>query len=202
MAEIIISEFMDEAIAMAELRDFDVSYQPDLVDDRRTLLAALKTARAIIVRNRTQVNQQLLDSAPALECVGRLGVGLDNIDLDACNARGVTVYPATGANNLAVAEYTIMAAMMLIRGVWQAGPAVMSGMWPRSEFFGRELSGRCFGLVGFGAIAQEVAKRAGALGMRVVASDPFMPTNHSAWEMAENLALDDVASASDVLSVV
>jgi len=201
MSDVVISEFMDEAIAMDVLKAFDVLYDAALVDDRAALLASLADARAIIVRNRTQVDAELLDHAPKLEAVGRLGVGLDNIDLDLCKTRNVTVYPATGANDLAVAEYAISAALLLLRGVWQAGPQVIAGEWPRSTSMGREVSGKRFGLIGFGSIAREVASRAKALGMQVCAYDPYLPNDNPAWSGIDPVSLQDMAETCDVVSV-
>jgi len=201
MSEIVICEFMDEAIAMDILKSFDVLYDAALVDDRAALLASLADARAVIVRNRTQVDAELLDHAPKLQAVGRLGVGLDNIDLDLCTARNVTVYPATGANDLAVAEYAISAALMLLRGVWQAGAQVAAGEWPRSSSIGREASGKRFGLIGFGSIAREVASRAKALGMQVCVYDPYLPQDDRAWSGTDPVSLQDIAETCDVVSV-
>ena len=107
MPKVVISEFMDEAAIAAELAGLDVVYDPGLVDRPEDLAAAAARADALIVRNRTQVRGALLDAARDLTVVGRLGVGLDNIDLPACRARGIAVYPATGANDGAVAEYVI-----------------------------------------------------------------------------------------------
>jgi (S)-sulfolactate dehydrogenase len=183
MSEIVICEFMDEAIAKDVLKSFDVLYDAALVDDRAALLASLADARAVIVRNRTQVDAELLDHAPRLEAVGRLGVGLDNIDLDLCKARNVTVYPATGANDLAVAEYAISAALLLLRGVWQAGPQVVAGKWPRSSSMGREASGKRFGLIGF------------------CAYDPYLPHEDEAWSGIDPVSLQDIAETCDVVSV-
>lgn len=131
MADIVITEFMDPAAIDAHLSGFDVLYDPKLVDQPERLSAALADARALVVRNRTQVRGPLLAAAPKLRVVGRLGVGLDNIDVDACRQRGVTVYPATGSNDLSVAEYVITAALMLLRGAWLASAAVAAGEWPR-----------------------------------------------------------------------
>ena len=112
MAEIVISEFMDEA-AVADLRaSFDVLYDKTLVDRPEELAAAAAGCRALIVRNRTQVRGALLEGAH-LRVVGRLGVGLDNIDCKACRERGIAVIPATGANNTAVAEYVLAGLLML-----------------------------------------------------------------------------------------
>ena len=163
LPDIVISEFMDKDIALEVLDNFDVQYNPTLVDDRIALLETLAEARAIIVRNRTQVNNELLEHAPNLQVVGRLGVGLDNIDLEACKSRNVVVCPATGANDVAVAEYTITAALVLLRGAWSAIDRMIAGEWPRTDLMGREISGKRLGLIGFGSIAREVAARASAL---------------------------------------
>lgn len=201
MADIVITEFMDEAAIREHFAGRDVLYDPKLVDDPPRLQAALADARALIVRNRTQVRPALLEHAPRLRVVGRLGVGLDNIDLDACKARDVAVYPATGANDLSVAEYVITAALVLLRRAWFVTDAVVAGQWPRTQSMGRELSGKRLGLVGYGAIARETAARGRALGMSVAAYDPHLPASHAAWRDAENLALDALLSSSDVVSL-
>jgi (S)-sulfolactate dehydrogenase len=167
LPDIVISEFMDKDIAFEVLGNLDMQYNPTLVDDRIALLENLAEARAIIVRNRTQVNNELLEHAPNLQVVGRLGVGLDNIDLEACKSRNVVVCPATGANDVAVAEYTITAALVLLRGAWNAIDRMIAGEWPRTDLMGREISGKRLGLIGFGSIAREVAARASALGLDI-----------------------------------
>jgi (S)-sulfolactate dehydrogenase len=201
MPDVVVSEFMDEVVLREVLADYDVVYDPGMVDDRSTLLQTIADARAIIVRNRTQVDVELLDGAPALEIVGRLGVGLDNIDLDACAARGIKVCPATGANDLAVAEYAITAALILLRGVWSISGRMVAGEWPRTESMGREASGKRFGLIGFGAIARQVAARARALGMAVAACDPYLPAEDAAWEDVSRLPLETLVENSDVISI-
>ena len=201
MSEIVISEFMDEAIARDVLSAFDVRYDASLVDDRSALLTALGDARAIIVRNRTQVDAELLEHAPNLKVVGRLGVGLDNIDLEACAARDVAVCPATGANDIAVAEYAITAALVLLRGCWSATDRMVAGDWPRTDLIGREISGKRLGLIGFGSIARQVAARASALGMSVSAFDPYLPADDAAWSDIRNASLTDLATVCDVISV-
>ena len=201
MSEVVISEFMDKAIAMDVLKAFDVLYDASLVDDRPALLASLADARAIVVRNRTQVDTELLDHAPNLKVVGRLGVGLDNIDLEACKARDVVVCPATGANDIAVAEYAITAALVLLRGCWSATDRMVGGDWPRTELMGREISGKRLGLIGFGSIARQVAARAAALGMTVSAFDPYLASDDAAWSEVRNATLADLAANCDVISV-
>ncbi|HEX2136190.1 MAG TPA: hydroxyacid dehydrogenase [Microvirga sp.] len=205
MPDIVIAEFMDEEAVREGLKGFDVLYDPGLVDRAEDLASAVADARALIVRNRTQVRQPLLAAAPRLRVVGRLGVGLDNIDVEACRARDVAVYPATGANDASVAEYVIAAAMILLRGAYAATDAVMAGAWPRNRLMGREIAGKSLGLVGFGAIARETATRALALGMRVSAFDPYVRPDDPAWNRSagrvEASSLEDVIARSDVISL-
>ena len=201
MADIVISEFMDEAAIRELLPGRDVLYDAKLVDHPADLIAALADARALVVRNRTQVRGALLEAAPKLRVVGRLGVGLDNIDVEACKARGIAVCPATGANDVAVAEWAITAMLVLLRGAWSATPQVIAGAWPRMSTIGREASGKTLGLVGLGGIARETATRAAALGLRICAADPLLPADHPAWKLAERVTLDELVQRSDVVSL-
>jgi len=201
MPDIVISEFMDEAAIRASFSGRDVLYDPKLVDDPARLSAAVRDARALIVRNRTQVRGALLEAAVKLKVVGRLGVGLDNIDVPACEARGIAVYPASGANDLSVAEYVITAALMLLRRAWLASARVAAGEWPRTELMGRELAGKRLGLVGYGAIARVTGRMARDLGMSVAACDPLLPTDHPAWADALRQPLAELLASSDVVSL-
>ena len=203
MTDILVTEFMD-APAVDSLRaEFDVHYDADLHQDAIGIANRLGSARALIVRNRTRVGRDLLAAGPRLVAVGRLGVGLDNIDLDACAERGVSVHPATGANVVAVAEYVIAAMLMMLRGAYRATDRVLAGEWPRTELIGREASGKTLGIVGFGAIGRAVARRATALGVGVAAYDPMLAPGDSAWnapgvrrfgDLAEMLAACDVVT--------
>jgi (S)-sulfolactate dehydrogenase len=201
---VVISEFMDEA-AVAELAArFDVRYDEGLVDRPAELAAALADADALIVRNRTRVDTALLAAAPGLRVVGRLGVGLDNIDLTTCKARGIAVLPATGANAQAVAEYVIATAMMLLRGAYGATADVAAGRWPRATLSdGRELAGAMLGLIGFGGIGKLTGKLARALGMRVIGFDAQLPAQSTVWvdEDTRPYALAAVLAEADVVSL-
>ena len=201
MSDIVISEFMDQAAIDTVLRGRDVLYDPKLVDDKDRLYAALADCRALIVRNRTQVRAPLLDAAPRLKVVGRLGVGLDNIDVDACAAHKIIVRPASGANDLSVAEYVITAALLLRRRAWYATSRLAAGEWPRMELIGGELSGARLGLIGFGAIARLTATKAAALGMTVAAFDPFLPPDHAAWLNVARQSFEEILSSCDVVSL-
>lgn len=201
MADIVISEFMDEAALAAIPSRYSVLYDAKLVDRPADLLREVGSAKALIVRNRTQVRGDLLAAAGALKVVGRLGVGLDNIDMEACKARDIGVYPATGANDLSVAEWVIATAMMLLRGAYCATAEVVGGAWPRNRLMGRELSGKVMGVVGYGAIAREVVIRANALGMSCIAFDPYLPDDHPAWHMAKRHGLEPLLREADVVSL-
>lgn len=202
MAEILITEFMDEAAVDLLRSRYSVHHDPSLADRQDELPGLLDGARAIIVRNRTQVTDALLAAAPSLEAVGRLGVGLDNIDMAACKARGVAVFPATGANAIAVAEYVIATALVLVRGAYLSSDRLVAGEFPRADLTGGELYGRKLGLVGFGGIAREVATRARAFGMAIAAYDPFVDAGDPIWKGVEQVTdIDRLAAEADVISL-
>lgn len=201
MPDIVICEFMDEQAITEGLAGFDVLYDPALVDRPEDLKNAVAQARALIVRNRTQVRGALLESAAKLRAVGRLGVGLDNIDLAACETRGIAVLPASGANDLSVAEYVICTALLLLRGAYGATGDMIAGKWPRNALIGREMAGKTMGLVGFGSIARLTAKLAAALGMQVIAFDPFAEDDVFAAAQVRRMALNDLLGAADVVSL-
>ncbi|MBU4528602.1 MAG: hydroxyacid dehydrogenase [Hoeflea sp.] len=201
MADIVITEFMDEAAVARLAQAHDTLYDPKLVDDPVQLHGHLSSARALIVRNRTQVRETLLGMGPKLRVVGRLGVGLDNIDVAACKARSIKVIPATGANDLSVAEYVITTALMLLRGSYLRSADVAEGAWPRQSMMGRELADKTIGLVGYGSIAREVAWRAHMMGMQILAYDPYLMADHPGWQIARNVSLDAVLELSDVVSL-
>jgi (S)-sulfolactate dehydrogenase len=202
--KIVICEFMDEPSVKELQRRFDVVYDPQLVDRPQELAQALVDADALIVRNRTQVRGALLENGRQLRVVGRLGVGLDNIDVPACEARGIAVIPATGANALAVAEYVIATAMVLLRGAYLSSGAVAAGQWPRALLSeGRESAGKTLGIVGYGGIGRLAARLATALGMRVVGYDPMLDAGAPVWrETGTTCAgLDELLREADVVTL-
>jgi (S)-sulfolactate dehydrogenase len=203
MSDVLISEFMDQGAANSLIADYDVHWDPNLWGKRAELLAQVASARAIIVRNATQVNVALLDAAPNLKIVARMGVGLDNIDVEACKSRGVEVCPSIGANAASVAEYVIATAMILLRGpAYYATPDVVGGAWDRPKFAsGVELGGRTMGIVGFGSIGQVVGAKAKAMGMNVIAYDAMMPSDAPAWRDTKRVDLPNLIASSDVISL-
>ncbi|MDH5557853.1 MAG: hydroxyacid dehydrogenase [Alphaproteobacteria bacterium] len=203
MADIVITEFMNDEVVAELARDRDVFFDKTLVDRPEDLVREASQCRGLIVRNRTQVTAELLDQCPKLKVIGRLGVGLENIDLAACKARGIEVCPARGANAVSVAEYVIGTMLMLMRGLHRTTAPVIAGTWPRNEFMGREAAGATFGLVGFGDIAHHAAARASALGMEIIAHDPFVHSEDPVWrEMrVRQVSLEDVLAGADVISL-
>jgi (S)-sulfolactate dehydrogenase len=202
--KIIITEFMDER-AVAQLQaKHDVLYDPKLVDDAPRLLEEAATCDAIIVRNRTQVRGDLLAALKQCKVVGRLGVGLDNIDVPGCEALRLQVIPATGANALSVAEYVICTAMMLLRGAYTSTADVAAGKWPRNALSnGRETAGKTLGVIGFGSIGHTTARLAQGLGMRVMAFDAMLGQDAPVFSQAgvKCATLAEVISQSDVVTL-
>ncbi|MDI9348596.1 MAG: hydroxyacid dehydrogenase [Candidatus Symbiobacter sp.] len=204
MEKILITEFMDAAAVAKLSAKFAVTYDPDLGDRRADLWQKMADVTVLIVRNRTQVDGELLAAAPQLKIVGRLGVGLDNIALDLCQARKIRVIPATGANAQAVAEYVLATAMMLRRGSYFSTSQVAAGQWPRAALsHGHELRGSILGLVGFGNIGQTTARLFAALGVTIIAYDPALAATHEVWANlgVKKVSLDELFRESDIVSL-
>ena len=202
MRAIVITEFMDEA-AVADLgRDFEVRYETDLWNRRPDLEAAARTADALIVRNRTKVDAALMDVAPRLRVIGRLGVGLDNIDLVHAKSKAIVVAPAVGANAVSVAEYVIGTALVLLRGAYFSSARLAAAEWPRETLgAGHEVEGATLGIVGFGSIGQIVAAKARALGFKILAFDDYLPPDHPAWADVGRVTLDALLAGSQVVTL-
>ena len=201
---VVICEFMDERAVAQLAAQHDVLYDATLVDDAARLKKEAASADVLIVRNRTQVRGDLLAALARCRIVGRLGVGLDNIDVSGCEARGMKVIPATGANALSVAEYVIATAMLLLRGAYQSTPAVTAGTWPRNALSnGREIGGKTLGLIGFGFIGQLTGQLARGVGMKVLAFDAMMDRDHRAFLRGEArpATLSDLVATADVISL-
>lgn len=178
---------------------WSVTRSPSLWKDPE-LPAVVKTARALVVRNRTRVSEELLASAPGLQVVARAGVGLDNIDVAAADRRGIVVTAPLGANAVSVAEHTLGLALGLARHIPLLDRECRAGHWDRRA--GAELSGGTWGLLGAGATARACGRLATGLGMTVLAYDPYLdPTDARLVSAGIQLAtLDEVVARADVLS--
>jgi (S)-sulfolactate dehydrogenase len=204
MARIVISEFMDErAVAQLEAAH-EVLYDPQLVGDAARLRAEAARADALVVRNLTQVRGELLAALTRCKVVGRLGVGLDNIDVPACEAKSIKVIPATGANALSVAEYVIASTMLLLRGAFASSAAVAAGQWPRAALGnGRETAGQTLGIIGFGSIGQTTARLARGLGMQVIAYDAILKPDAPVFAQTgvRYAGLDELIAGADAVTL-
>jgi D-3-phosphoglycerate dehydrogenase / 2-oxoglutarate reductase len=169
--------------------------------DPKGLLSAIPSYHALIVRSRTKVTKEVLDRGASLKVVGRAGVGVDNIDLEAATARRIVVVNAPTASTVSVAELAIGHMVSLFRHLPEADRSVKEGRWEKARLEGRELFGKTLGLVGSGRIGAEVAKRAHAFGMRVIAYDPYL-SRPAAETMGIRLVEKDVVfREADVLSI-
>lgn len=197
MARLLVTD----SIKLGPLRDPEVEIDDRAGIDRASLLDIVGDYDAIITRSRTQVDEELLAKATRLKVIGRGGVGVDNIDLEAASRRGILVVNAPEANNVSAAELALSLMLAAARGVARSDRLVRSGSWDRS-FLGRELDGARLGIVGLGRIGSLVARRAQGLGMSVAAFDPYI-TAHRAEELKVELFddLHGLLARSDFLTV-
>jgi D-3-phosphoglycerate dehydrogenase len=161
----------------------------------------LAECEALVVRSAVKVNKAVLDKAPLLRVIGRAGVGVDNVDMDAATAAGVLVMNTPGGNAVSVAEHTLAFMLSLARSIPQASASTKSGKWEKKKFLGNELRGKTLGIVGLGAIGREVVRRARAFEMRIVGHDPYVSPQIAADLGVELADLDTLYSHADFLSL-
>jgi D-3-phosphoglycerate dehydrogenase / 2-oxoglutarate reductase len=166
-----------------------------------SLPSELADADALVIRSATKATAVLLEKAPKLRVIGRAGVGVDNVDMDAATRRGVLVMNTPGGNAVSVAEHTIALMLGLARAVPQANASIQAGKWEKSAFSGTEMRGKTIGLVGLGRVGTEVARRARGLEMKVLAYDPFVTPAAAREVEVELLPLDEVLKQADVVSL-
>jgi D-3-phosphoglycerate dehydrogenase len=197
LTEQIIDPSIDELAAR-----YPLEMDPELWRDRDALLPRLANVKAVLVRNMTVVDREFVNAAPNLKVVGRIGVGMDNLDLRALSERGVVVCYPPEENAVSVSEHVFAMLLAFTRCIPQADRSVREGRWERARFIGFELAGKTLGILGLGRIGFRVAVRARAFGMRVLAFDPFLGTQHpSVTETGTDLAsLETVLQEADVAS--
>jgi D-3-phosphoglycerate dehydrogenase len=191
-----------KGIALLRQRpEFEVVVLPKRLTEAE-LLPVVKDVAAMVVRSETKVTRKIIEAAPKLRVVGRAGVGIDNVDVNAATQQGVVVMNTPGGNTVSTAELSFAMILNLARKVPQAYASMTAGKWDRKQFQGVELSGKMLGVLGLGRIGSEVAKRAMAFGMKVKAYDPFL-TEARAKALGIELAgdLDDVYRDSDFITV-
>jgi D-3-phosphoglycerate dehydrogenase len=179
--------------------DIELDYRPGLKGE--DLLKAVAESDALITRSGTAVTPELVNAGKRLRIVGRAGVGLDNVDVDAATKRGILVINAPTANIMSATEHTMAMLLSLCRNIPEAHASVKRGEWTRSKFMGVELNGKTLGVIGLGRIGSRVTVRARAFGMNVVAYDPYI--TDSAFEKvgAEKVGLERLLEVADVITV-
>ena len=200
LGRVVIAEPFDER-GVAVLARAGVEVVSCIGQPRDALHAALHDARGLIVRSETRVDGELLSQAPQLEVVARAGVGVDAIDVDAATAAGIVVVNTPSANTIAATEHTFALLLAALRHVPQAHASVHAARWERKPFVGHELYGKTLGIVGLGRIGSNVASRAAAFGMRVVAHDPYIPASRAGALGVELLDLEQLLATADVVTL-
>jgi D-3-phosphoglycerate dehydrogenase / 2-oxoglutarate reductase len=166
-----------------------------------TLPNELATADGLVIRSATKANAALIEKAPLLRVIGRAGVGVDNVDVEAATRRGILVMNTPGGNAVSVAEHAFALMLSLARAVPQANASTQAGKWEKSAFSGTELRGKTLGLVGLGRVGTEVARRARGLEMKVLAYDPYVTAEAARQVEVELVSLDELLQKSDVVSL-
>ncbi len=177
---------------------WEVVYLPN---SGRTLEEEIVEADGLIIRSTTQITGQLLERAGKLQIIGRAGVGVDNIELEAATKKGILVMNTPGGNAVSVAEHAMALLMALARDIPQADALLKTGKWAKKKLTGTELRGKILGLIGLGRVGVEVVKRAGAFGMKILAFDPYVPPRVAEDLEANLIPLDELLARSDFISL-
>jgi len=184
-------------ILIADAFDASLPKRLEKLGEVTSDMAELATAQILLIRSKTTVNKEMVDQAPKLKLVIRGGVGLDNVDREYCKTKGIEVMNTAAASSVSVAEMAMAFMVAIPARLIEAHMAMKEGKFPKNELKRTELFKKTLGLIGAGAIASEVAKRAAAFGMKVIAYDPFLTTH----PLAELKTLDEVLAQSDVISI-
>lgn len=168
---------------------------------REKLLPELRDADALILRSAVQVDAALLECAPRLQVIGRAGIGVDNVDIEAATKKGVLVMNTPGGNSVSVAEHTVALMLAMARSVPQANESLHAGRWEKRHFEGQELRGKVLGILGLGRIGVEVVKRARAFDLEMIAYDPYVPSLVAGDLNVPLVPLNELLSRSDYISL-
>ena len=177
----------------------DVDFKPDILHD--DLVKQIDVYNALVVRSRTKVTADVIDAGKSLKVIGRAGVGVDNIDIDKATEKGIIVVNAPGGNTISAAEHAIALLTSLARNIPVANSSVKRGEWKRSEHIGVELNHKVLGVVGLGRIGSEVARRARAMGMKIVGYDPYLSEEQSEKLGVEMAVFEDLLKQADFITL-
>ena len=199
--KILITEFMEDTSVEILKKIFDVTVDKSLSLNHNELKKIISNFDILIVRNKTQVNKEILKNASSLKFIGRLGVGLDNIDTEYCRNNNIHVQPATGMNADSVAEYVINSSLSLLKNVPLMHQETSLGNWPRTSISSRELNGKIFGLMGFGLIAKKVSTLAKIFNAHIIAYDPFIDSSIANKFNIKLVDMHEIFEKADVISI-
>ena len=199
--KILITEFMEVKSVEILKTNFDVTFDQDLSTNSNELKKIISNFDALIVRNKTQVNKEVLENAPNLKFVGRLGVGLDNIDIEYCKSNNIHVQPATGMNADSVAEYVINTSLSLLKNIPLMHQETSIGNWPRTSISSQELKGKTIGLLGFGLIAKKVSVLAKVFNASIIAYDPFVDPSIGNEFDVKLIDINEIFKLADIISI-
>ena len=199
--KILITEFM-EAKSIEKLKtNFDITVDHNLYTNSNELKKIISNFDILIVRNKTQVNKEILENASNLKFIGRLGVGLDNIDTEYCKNKNIHVQPATGMNADSVAEYVINVSLSLLKNIPLMNQETSKGNWPRTSISSKELKGKTIGLLGFGLIAKKVTILAKIFKAHIIAYDPFVDASISSEFDITLVDIKAIFEQADIISI-
>ncbi|MBN2831086.1 MAG: phosphoglycerate dehydrogenase [Candidatus Omnitrophica bacterium] len=184
---------------LKEVKEFEVDVKTDLKPEE--LKGIIKDYDALLIRSATKANKEIINAAVKLKVIGRAGVGLDNVDLEAATQKGIIVMNTPGGNTISTAEHTVSMILSLSRNIPLASASTRKGEWKRSKFMGVELYAKVLGIIGFGRIGKEVAKRALSFGMRILAYDPFLSREVAEAEGIEVVELKELFGQADYITV-
>jgi D-3-phosphoglycerate dehydrogenase len=196
---VVADDLPASALTLLRAEGWEVDARTGRAPDQ--LAADVADADAIVVRSATKVSRPIIEAAPKLRVIARAGTGVDNVDVAAASARGIVVMNAPGANSISVAELALGQILSLARHQPAADAAMKQGKWEKKKFLGEEVRDKTLGLVGFGRIGQEVARRASAFGMRIIAHDPFIAEQVARDLSAELVSMDDLFARADYVSL-
>ena len=199
--KILITEFMEVKCVEVLKINFDVTVDHDLSANSNELKKIINKFDALIVRNKTQVKKEVLEKATNLKFIGRLGVGLDNIDTDYCKSNNIYVQPATGMNADSVAEYVINTSLSLLKNLPLMHQETSIGNWPRTSISSKELQGKTIGLLGFGLIAKKVSILAKVFNAKIIAYDPFIDSSVGNKFDVKLLDIKEIFQLADIISI-
>ena len=199
MKIVVADDLPTSALDLLRAEGWDVDARTGRPPDQ--LASDLSTADALVVRSATKVTASLIAAARSLRVIARAGTGVDNVDVAAASARGIVVMNAPGANSVSVAELAVALILSLARHVSAADAAMKQGRWEKKQFLGEEIRDKTLGIAGLGRIGQEVARRAAAFGMRIIAHDPFISEQVAAGLGVELVSLDDLFARADYVSL-